>query len=399
MAKAAAQIMPTTVHKLCTWHICQNFLKNLAGSRVQDALRLFHHMVYEADSTEAKFDERWQELVALFPSTKSRYLNALYASRHRWSRSLCPVAFDAGMTTSQRSEAFHSLIKGLVNKRTSLAELVETLLGEVAWKEDRKANETSLKSAMRARVLANPSQQLRRLAETLTDFALAKVLEADIASNEFLCILGTRTVKSVNDDAAETWTISDDLSCSCKQSTFMGLPCCHIIAYARANQAFELPPGVVLPRWHEAAPLRVLVQAPRALEVDGWVDASVDLIGDPEEQGHPSALQECHALCTSLHRDGMVEELLLLLRGLALRGARQRALDSIAGASRPASSPWTSPGCASLLDLCPCPCRLRLPRPTSPPWSSRERSSRTAWKYRILIASRSRRRAGPRSPC
>ncbi len=40
---------------------------------------------------------------------------------------LVPVAFDAGMRTFQRSEAFHAMIKSHMSKHTTLPELLNQL--------------------------------------------------------------------------------------------------------------------------------------------------------------------------------------------------------------------------------------------------------------------------------
>ena len=96
----------------------------------------------------------------------------------------------------------------------------------------------------------------------------------------------------------------------------------------------------------------------------GWTRPSTSSVLRMK-QGHPSTLQECHALCSSLHRDGMVGELLLLLRGMALRGARQRALDSIAGAGAGKASqlPMDIPR----LREPPRPLPMPMPLPPPPP--------------------------------
>jgi hypothetical protein len=326
MARAVKNVLPTTVHKLCTWHMSHNFLKNLSGrgTTIKEAIKLFNHLVYEDDLTEEAFDEQWRVLAAMFPPGKKRYLNTLYENRFKWSRSLCPATFDAGMTTSQRSESFHALIKQHLHKRTTLPQLLAVLLDQVAGREDQRATETSLKARERTRLQQGDSILVARLAGSLTNYAFNLAVTAYKDSLHFVYDHASNTVKRlVQQGGQEAWTIRADGGCSCKHATFLGLPCPHIFTHARVLQVQELPPTIVLPRWMEDAPVRVLQPVPSDL-LATW-DAGTGMPAEEEDE-EAVFLREFHARKHSLKAMGKMGELLGLMQRMSMEPLEEDAV-------------------------------------------------------------------------
>jgi hypothetical protein len=192
------------------------------------------------------------------------------------------------------------MIKRHLSKRTTLVQLVGTLLGHVASREDERASEAVLRARERVRLVEGDSVLLANLAGKLTRYAFDIVEVAYRESKSYAYKQDTRTVRRLDDDGT-SWSVSDEGGCSCKASTFMGLPCPHLFTYARVQQVRELPPAVVLPRWHEDAPQREMARP--ALDLDAWWDMDTGA-SEPEMEEE----DEAEALLDYIraHRDRLI---------------------------------------------------------------------------------------------
>ena len=79
-------ILPATTHKLCTWHMNKNLVKNLGGKteKRKFALGTFSNLIFNAELSEIEFEVEWGKLKSCFEndsskcsSVRMRYLNSL----------------------------------------------------------------------------------------------------------------------------------------------------------------------------------------------------------------------------------------------------------------------------------------------------------------------------------
>ncbi len=193
IVKSIETMLPATTHKLCSWHMNQNLMKRLGSDKVnlKNAFVTFNKLIYDEELTETDFELEWGKIKSYFETDRSdsssnrmRYLNSLYENRHKWSRSCCPVVFDAGLTTSQRAESFNALVKKHLCKKTTLDQLMKELLENV----ENREMETERDDNVRAKISGNRADTGFRvvtwLAKRLTRYAFKIAYEQFVASEK-----------------------------------------------------------------------------------------------------------------------------------------------------------------------------------------------------------------------
>ena len=81
MQKAIRTVFPNSNHKLCTWHIEQNILRNLHNSKIAEEFRLF---VYDRCSI-LEIERKWDEFMERNRiSNEHTSVYQMYQMRHLW---------------------------------------------------------------------------------------------------------------------------------------------------------------------------------------------------------------------------------------------------------------------------------------------------------------------------
>jgi hypothetical protein len=129
MANALAKVMPDTNHALCIWHIARKFpIKFSAkltandhdGTRpYKDFIHEFYRVMRNVSIDEVE-GSLWPALLNKYELDDDEHLESLYAIREKWMPCYIRRFFCAGMSTTQRSEGFNSMMDGFINTRTTL---------------------------------------------------------------------------------------------------------------------------------------------------------------------------------------------------------------------------------------------------------------------------------------
>ncbi|RYQ79117.1 hypothetical protein Ahy_Scaffold7g108327 [Arachis hypogaea] len=107
---------------------------SLLGFTKKDAYNYIDHMrrakVVNGDSNAAIVDDfelEWEEASEKFGLHKKCWANQMYEKRHMWCNAYLRGKFCAGYRTTSRCEGINSHIKGFLNSRHSILELVQNL--------------------------------------------------------------------------------------------------------------------------------------------------------------------------------------------------------------------------------------------------------------------------------
>ncbi|XP_021766301.1 protein FAR-RED IMPAIRED RESPONSE 1-like [Chenopodium quinoa] len=110
MRKPLEEVMPTSQHRWCIWHIMYQYLK------VE-----LKKVVYES-ITVMEFENRWNALIVEYKLQNNDWLCDLYLERHMWVSAFMIHYFWVGMKTTQRVESINSFFDGFLTRNTKLYE-------------------------------------------------------------------------------------------------------------------------------------------------------------------------------------------------------------------------------------------------------------------------------------
>lgn len=153
--EAALKDWPDVIHKLCLHHILENLKKNLRGLLGHQYAKFsaaFWAMQL-AISPDA-FTTAWDDLVTNFPATED-YLNGhLWDTRTKWGRPWVATRFTCGVRTTGRVESENKENRKGNNTKTSVYDLVVSLLDRIKAQSEQ--------AALAAREVSCLSAELKR---------------------------------------------------------------------------------------------------------------------------------------------------------------------------------------------------------------------------------------------
>ena len=128
LINAASQVIPTTPHFYCLFHIWQNIIKNLK-SKLGSRFHAFSKAFYSCRnvlSTEL-FEQRWAYMINEFPECERYMTRVLYSNRISWAKAYMPFQFNGGIQSTQSVESFNGIIKRSLNSASTLCDIADTI--------------------------------------------------------------------------------------------------------------------------------------------------------------------------------------------------------------------------------------------------------------------------------
>lgn len=123
MNKAIANVMPSTIHRFCIWHILMKCSEKVGPVVWNEHSEKFTDCIWNSENPE-EFEEAWAVVLEKSISKNNDWLKTQYDIRARWVPAYVNDTFSAGMTSSQRAESAHSFFKHFVSKNNSLMDFV-----------------------------------------------------------------------------------------------------------------------------------------------------------------------------------------------------------------------------------------------------------------------------------
>ncbi|XP_062104971.1 protein FAR-RED IMPAIRED RESPONSE 1-like [Humulus lupulus] len=120
MAKAIQKIFPTSVHRLCAWHLQNNVTINAPHPVFKSK---FNELLYQY-CTEEDFEDTWNRMVLEFEFEDSRWATTTYNSRRSWAECFLRGHFFGGLRTTQRLESINSYLSHFLTRKLKLRDLV-----------------------------------------------------------------------------------------------------------------------------------------------------------------------------------------------------------------------------------------------------------------------------------
>jgi len=124
MAKAIADVMPKTSHRLCLWHISKNAPSRLGDLKSDRKFRSLLNQCMSGCDSEEKFENTWAEMINEYKLQDHKWLKSMYKIRHKWSTAYSKSVFSADIKSSQRSENTNSLLGEIASTTTHLPQFL-----------------------------------------------------------------------------------------------------------------------------------------------------------------------------------------------------------------------------------------------------------------------------------
>ncbi|KAF8017610.1 hypothetical protein BT93_H2716 [Corymbia citriodora subsp. variegata] len=125
MAKAIRIVFPNTQHRLCTWHIEQNAIRNIPHLYHKPGFRdkYFSKLMYKCKS-EDEFEVTWRKMEEEWDTENNSWLQRTYDLRHKWSSAFGHDIFSCGIRSSQRSESTNNVFQKMSTQTSTLIKFV-----------------------------------------------------------------------------------------------------------------------------------------------------------------------------------------------------------------------------------------------------------------------------------
>ncbi|XP_020592540.1 protein FAR1-RELATED SEQUENCE 5-like [Phalaenopsis equestris] len=261
MARAIAECLPQTRHRLCQWHIYKKLPSKVhCGVRTKSVAGLFYKCLSKCDSEE-EFEETWSLMIEFGELESNVWLDEMYRIRHKWSTAFNKDIFGMGILSTQRSESTNNVCHGVSKPTSSLTDCfigLENIMK--SWRRSEKDEDFKCGQSVRTpMVKINP---MLRQASSFYTRKLYSMFEQELLNG--LC--GLTYEVSVESDAKyyvsklddegtrQPWNVLVDkvtceVTCSCKKFEMMGLLCSHALFVLSLAKIKVIPEKYFLLRW------------------------------------------------------------------------------------------------------------------------------------------------------
>ncbi|XP_028103561.1 protein FAR1-RELATED SEQUENCE 5-like [Camellia sinensis] len=263
MAKAIPIVMPSTNHRLCTWHLMQNTVKHVS-SLFQDVgvKGVFSKFMHQIDDEE-EFKIQWDQMLHRYDAHNNHWLAQTFGVKERWGWPYIMNSWAAGMSTTQLSESFNAFLKDYLNCDHNLMEFFKHF-GRVLYDKRYKELEAEYNLCQKLPRVSIPTVMLKQMADIYTKTIFEEF------QNEYVQSIEASIVGTIHDGESTIFTIQTDvdgqkdknvtmdrdgfLSCSCKKFEGKGIVCQHCLKVLREIiNAKDLPAQYILKRWTKKA--------------------------------------------------------------------------------------------------------------------------------------------------
>ncbi|XP_052110239.1 protein FAR1-RELATED SEQUENCE 5-like [Arachis duranensis] len=256
MRAAIAEVIPTTKHRLCCWHLEKNCVQRVKET---EFCKVFQKVLY-ANLDINEFEDFWKTLVESLGLQDNIWVQSTYDSRESWAMAYLRGTFCAVYRTTSRCEGINAFVKGFLRSTDSILELVHSLDQVV---KDYRNNEVMAQfySTYYTPVLTTGLDSIELFASKVYTRAVFREVKKQIKGVATLLFQGrdvismtcvykfskmrkpNRTYKVLYDPNEER------IDCECSMWNSEGIPCSHIFYAIKYEGLEKIPGGLILSRW------------------------------------------------------------------------------------------------------------------------------------------------------
>eukprot|EP01028_Stygiella_incarcerata_P010153 TRINITY_DN512_c0_g1_i1.p1 TRINITY_DN512_c0_g1~~TRINITY_DN512_c0_g1_i1.p1 ORF type:complete len:681 (+),score=131.74 TRINITY_DN512_c0_g1_i1:4450-6492(+) len=246
IAAAVSMAFPSSLHRLCWWHLRKNIAKNLRkkGKRVDQCF--FAKMINISRlGKQEHAKEKFHSLLEEYKIQDVPYARNLVHLMPKWCDAFLPRVFIGNYRTTQMNESQHSRLKRELTSASTLGDCLRVI-------QKVKKREMHLSGIPRMRLSLHV---LSALNKTLTAVA-TRMLEQEVQdAHQVECVRecgGKHVVTELGGDyeVALMESSGKRYNCDCGFFTRSGLPCRHMIATFMKMGQMELVHLHIMRCWH-----------------------------------------------------------------------------------------------------------------------------------------------------
>ncbi|XP_060675878.1 protein FAR1-RELATED SEQUENCE 5-like [Ziziphus jujuba] len=264
MTKDIAQVLPSTCHRYCIWHILNKFAEKINTMVYRDNYHWFKNIICNSETIE-EFETSWAELLKNSNLGDNTWLRQMYEIRNKWVSVYFNHIFNAGMLSSQRAESSHAFFKRYISNKNSLMDFIVCFNRAINHQrhDELVADHIDVNEQPKLKTMCPMETQMVKI-YTKRNFIIfqdelfessAYFLSCTFEDDEsvFYSVRKANGSCSSRNRQLKYNKLSDSVSCSCRLFNFNGIPCRHILAYFRIKQVMFLPSEYILRRWTKSA--------------------------------------------------------------------------------------------------------------------------------------------------
>ncbi|KAL3538162.1 hypothetical protein ACH5RR_001528 [Cinchona calisaya] len=256
---AIEMVFPSTVHRLCGWHIEKNAKENIPHlfKQVGFKEKYFNKLLWDCES-EIEFELTWKNMVDEWECGENTWLQRLYNLREKWCPAFSRCTFSADIKSTQRSESTNRIFNEMGCKMMSLTEFVNHYERKLVEMRNGET-EDDYKNRGKPKILITDCGILNHAANIYTNTIFFRFQE------EMLNSISEEVVNFSIEGASRVYTLqrSEDKRthivqfdssnhqtvCSCHKFETLGWLCCHILRVFNTDLRFHsIPMEFVLSR-------------------------------------------------------------------------------------------------------------------------------------------------------
>ncbi|RYR74180.1 hypothetical protein Ahy_A02g008812 [Arachis hypogaea] len=256
MRAAIAEVMPTTTHRLCGWHLEKNCVQRVKDTEFRKVFKKALYANFEIED----FEVYWKTSVESLGLVDNSWVRSTYEIRESWATAYLRGAFCAGYRTTSRCEGINAFIKDFLKSSDSILELVHSLDQVV---KDYRNNEVTAQfySTYYTPVLTTGLDSIELFASKVYTRAVFREVKKQIKG---VATLLFRSRDSISTNSVyqfskmgkpnKTHKVLYDLNeekieCGCSMWNSEGIPCSHIFCVMKYEGLEQIPKGLILSRW------------------------------------------------------------------------------------------------------------------------------------------------------
>ena len=260
MRKALDNVMPEARQRLCAWHVGKNAVSHLRDANTR--ADFFHHIF--AGLTIEEWELSWEYFVAMNRLEDNSWINGMYNKRHRWAEAFFRDEFYGGISSTQRCEGMHRILKVGIGSCMTMSEMMARMEKSVARLRNRGLYDDYMSDQF-SPVLKTHMLELEEDIGRVFTHDIYLLMRDQIFFEKKFSVAG----RVVNEESGASavritqygkpgriWNVdfqpdmtNPTFTCSCKLFESDGIPCCHIFCVMKAENMTKLPPSLVKKRW------------------------------------------------------------------------------------------------------------------------------------------------------